>query len=542
MYIHCRGGGSNLKYVEQRELHQRRDVRPHDNNDIILSPTCTTTKSSLGTILSSFLSSSNNCRPNHEAKSIVDSPLKSTDTPEPVLEPVLHGRSVAMNGFVEQMRQSETSETTTVQCGRDTACKGQKTDSPQSVSTSCTSDSEDLSPVGTSTCTAATTVETSSNSCSISTTANDPPTAPSSATQQPRVSTSPVSVTSSGTKELTPAGPGGTCSPEMVCASKQSHFSPQLDTHVQVQHVQEEESAASSSTCTSNLLPKHKVAQPGVQSPLMSISSTDSSPASSTMLQQDEVIANPEQFLNSTSDCGAPLDLETYLPCNSAITAGFTQPPLTSMCSAQHSEIDSMLHNVSGSDSIPSAATSVPFHNPNFTPQTPLLSDFNPRIPSSFDFFNNDSAYQSSDNSHNFPFTDNSISAASMPTTGVHASNFDISSMLINSDDSLAQQLIIGEDSLMDETSLDALTTSLPHPVTSVDPVMVPFAHSYPQTNLASDSNFTPSLQDPMFCSYTHLNADLASQVLVDSTSSSFHNSISCSSNAEVQDILQQFL
>ena len=449
---------------------------------------------------------------------------------------MLHGHSVAMNGFVE----SETSETTTVQRGRDTACKGQKTDSPQSVSTSCTftctGDSEELSPVGTSTCTAATTMETSPKSCSTSTAVSHSLTATSTATQQPSVSTSLVSITCSGTKQLIPASPGGTCSPEMVCASKQSHFSPQLDTHV---HVQQEESAVSSSTCTSNLLPKNQVDQPGVQSPLMSISSTDSSPASSTMLQQEEVIANPEQFLNSISDCGAPLDLETYLPCNSAITAGFSQ---RSMCSAHHTEINSMLHNMSGSDSIPSAATSVPFYNPNFTPQAPLLSDFNPRIPSSFDFSNNVSAYQSSDNSHDFPFIDNSISATSMPTADVHASNFDISSMLVNSGDSLSQQLIIGEDSLMDETSLNTLTTSLPHPAASVDPMMVPFAHSYPQTNLASGSNFTPSLQDPMFCGSTHLNADLVSQVEVDSTSSSFHNPISCSSNAEVQDILQQFI
>ena len=141
-----------------------------------------------------------------------------------------------------------------------------------------------------------------------------------------------------------------------------------------------------------------------------------------------------------------------------------------------------------------------------------------------------------------FPFTDNSISATSMPTAAACISNFDISNMLVNNDNSLAQQLVIGEDSLMDETSLNSLTTSLPHPAASVDPVMVPFAHSYPQTNLASGSNFTPSLQDPMFCSSTHLNADLASQVGVDSPSSSSHNLISCSSNAEVQDILQQFM
>ena len=522
--IHCRQrvGGGNLKYVEQRELHQCREVCPHDNdNDDIISPPTST-------------SSSSNCHPNHEAKSIIDT-LKSTKIPESVLEPVLHGRSVAMNGFVEQMctvTESEISESTTVQSGRDTACKGQKTDSPQSVSTSCacTSDSKELSPVvSTTTCTAATTVESSPSSCCILTTVNHPPIA-TSATQQPIVSTSPVSVACSGTKELIPAGPGGVCTmscmPEMVCASERSvksHFSPQLHVHV---HVQRKESAASSPM--SNLL-KNQVDQPGVQSPIMSISSTDSSPTSSTVSaapRQEEVIVNPEQFLNSISDCGAPL-------------AGFSQPPATMLCSAYRPEIDPMLHTMSGSDSIPSVSTAIPFHNPNFTPQA---RDFNPRIPLSFNFSNNNSICQSFDNSQNTPFTDNSISAVPMPTAGTHTSNFDISNMLANSDNSLTQQLIISEDSLMDKTSLDTLTTSLPHPTASVDRIMVPIAHSYPQTNLASDSNLTASLQDPIFCSSTHLNADLASQVLVDSPTSSFHSPISCSSNAEVQDILQQFM
>ena len=171
----------------------------------------------------------------------------------------------------------------------------------------------------------------------------------------------------------------------------------------------------------------------------MSISSTNSSPTSSTESatpQQEEVITNPGQFLNSTGDCGPPLDLETYLSCNSAITAGFSQPPATMSCSTHRPEIDPMPHAMSSLDSIPSVATLVPFHNPNFTPEAPLLSDFNLRIPSSFDFSNDDSTCQSFDNSHNFPFTDNSISAASMPTAAACISNFDISNTLVNSDDS----------------------------------------------------------------------------------------------------------
>ena len=117
----------------------------------------------------------------------------------------------------------------------------------------------------------------------------------------------------------------------------------------------------------------------------------------------------------------------------SAITAGFSQPPATMSFIAHHAEINPMLHIISNSDSIPSIATSVPFHDPNFTPQAPLL---NPRIPSSFDFSNNDSTCQSFDNPHNLPFTGNSISATSMPTVGTHVSNFDISNMLVNNDDS----------------------------------------------------------------------------------------------------------
>jgi hypothetical protein len=198
-----------------------------------------------------------------------------------------------------------------------------------------------------------------------------------------------------------------------------------------------------------------------------------------------------------------------------------------------------MLHTtcISSSDSIPSVAALVPFHNPNFTSQVPL-GGFNPNIPSSFDFSNNFSTYQSSD-SQSTPFTDNStrFSSISMPPTGANALSYDVSNMLVNSDDSLAQQLnITSEDSLMDESSLDTMTTPLPHPATGMDPALFPFPHSFPQTNLASDSNFSSSLQDPMFCSSTHLNADLASQSLVDS--------LYCSDSVspEVQDILQQFI
>ena len=137
---------------------------------------------------------------------------------------------------------------------------------------------------------------------------------------------------------------------------------------------------------------------------------------------------------------------------------------------------------------------------------------------------------------------DSSISTTSMPTAtqGAQGLNFDVSNMLVNSDDQSLVQQIVDEVSMMEEPSHDTLAASLPHPATNTDP-MFSFSQSNPQTNLTSaDSNFTASLQDPMFCNSTHLNADLSSRVLqchvVDSQSSS------CSYNPEVQDILQQFM
>ena len=463
-YIHCRqwGGGGNLKYVEQRDLHQCRGVRSHNNDDIISSPAGT--------------SASSNCHPNQGAsfKMITDSQKKSTRKPESVL---------------------------TEPCGRDAACKMQN---PHCRSVS--SNDSELSPDST-----AATVESSSP---IVSTVNRSPIAPS--TTQLSVPTC-SSVSDSGTKQCVSSG----MSEMVACAGEQSagsHFCPQV--HVDV-HIQQE---SASSTVSS--LP-NQVEQRGVQSPLMSVCSTVSSSASSSTMMaspQQNLIQNPDQFLNSISDCGPLLETCSPYNSNSAIQADFYPPPGTFPA-----ETNPMLHTTSSHNSVP---PSIPFQNPNFTLQAPLND---PNIPLSFDFSN---ALSPS-------FIDSFISATSVPTTctGTQGLNFDVSNMLVNSDDSFFQQLV-DEVSMMEEPSHDTLAATQTRPARSTDP-MFSYSHSNPQTNLTSDSNFTASLQDSMFCNSTHLSADLASQALqchdiivVDHDPQNSH----CSYNPEVQDILQQFM
>ena len=449
-----------------------------------------------------------------------------------------------MNGYVKDMlAEGKTNDkSAVVQCGQDTVCERQRTENPQSDSR--------LSPVS---CSTDTTTAVPA-ACCISTTSYSPG-APSAALLH-----SPGPVGDGGTKQCMHVPESVS---EMVCASEeptQSHFSPRL-------HTQQESSASSPA---SNL--PNPVDQPRVQSPLMSIASTDSSPACSTVTDtpQQGFIPNPEQFLNSIGDCGTLLGT---CPQYNSVSSEVSPP---SAPSAYTAEMDPMLDvlNILTADSIPSVATSIPFQNPNFTPQPPL----NPEILSRF----NISTCPSS-NTHSSPFIDSSISAAHniiMPPTDTRALNFDISDMLSGGGDTLVHRLG-SEVSMMDESSL---STSLPHPTTSIDPLFSSCSHSYPQTTLVSDSNSTSALQDPtsdsamsidpmlshstfpqsnhtpshdssstaslqepMFCNSAHLQChdDLVSQTLVDSQNliSNFHgSSVSCSSNPEIQDILQQFM
>ena len=459
-----------MKYIEQKELYYSPEGQ-RLLNDSSIPP---------------HASTSSKC---HRAKPIIDS-LKSTRMPESVLEPVLHARSVAMNGFVKEMLAESLTNKSAVQRNRDTSCAIQKSEnaSCSSIST-CTSGSK-LSPASIKS-------ESSPTPCSVTQISST--SSPSCLSTVPL--NTPVSDSDSDTQQLVPAS-------QMVCATEQStrsYFSPQLKVQQgYTSHV-------------SNL--PNSVEQGEVLSPLMSGSSIDSSPVSSTMTStmQQDFIPSPEQFLNSVSDCGAML--ETCSPYNSAISADF------SPSSAYPTEMDPMLHTASSTNSIPST-DSVPFQNPNFILQAPL-NDFNVEIPSSFDFSDTTTSPFSAQSS---PFSN---SAVSMPT----AQTFDSSNILISSNNSLMQQ-VVGEVSL-DESSLDSLAAALPDPATSMDPML---SYSSPSTSLISNSNSPASLQDSMFCSPSHLNAEFTSQVLVDSDMSDVYNLSALVSNPEVQDILQQFM
>ena len=412
--------------------------------------------------------------------------------PESVFESVLHARSVAMNEFSELVKEeSSINKPCARQGDRDIM---QRTENVQSDCRSVSTSDSVLSPASTNTefspatCHSSQTSPASqSNSCS--------PIAPSAV--QLNI---PGSV--SGAQQLVPAL-------QVVCVAKQStqsHSSSQLKVQQQ------------STSPVSNL--PNSVGQVGVTNPLMSSSSTDSSPASSTITAttQQDFVPSPEQFLNSISDCEAMLG--TCPPYNSAIS-----PP-----SAYPAEMDPMLRTASSTDSILST-DSVPFQNPNFPPQAPL-NNFNPEIPSNFNFSTcntTTSPYQPF-STQSSPFFD---SAVSMPT----AQPFDSSSMLISSDDSLVQQFVGGVS--MDKSSLDTLAASLLDPTASMDPMS---SYSPAQTNFVSNSNSSASLQDSMFCSPTHFNADFTSQTLVDSDSSTSCNLSTFVSIPEVQDILQQFM
>ena len=407
--------------------------------------------------------------------------------PEPVLEPVLHRRPVAIDDFPELVKQMLENKN---QHDRAKACRKQRKDDVQCSSVS-TSDSE-LSPTNTAQCS-----PISHSGAQVSSTINQ--------------SGADLPIVPSAMQLNTPVIDSGTHVPPTVCAAEptsvQSHLSPQL-------HVQQE------STIPVSSLP-NQMEQNGVPvCPLMSGSSTDSSPASSTVMvspHQQDFIPSPEQFLNFTNP------VEMCSPYNSATCTDLSPP------SSYPVDMDTVLHTSSSTASIPSA-TSVPFQNPNSIPQAPL-NDFNPQIPANFDFSNNTTSPYQPCNAHTSLFNSVSVGpSVSMPITQA----FDSSNLLTNSSDLLIHQLVaVGQ--IMDESSVDIMAC-LPDATTSVDSM---FSHSCPQNNFISDSNCSAHLQDATLSTPAHLNADLTSHMLVDSQASNLYSS---SSNPEVQDILQQFM
>ena len=447
-HIHRQWGG-NPKYIEQRELYQ--STKDQGSYKVIPKLASTSSKYHI----------------EEGAKPIIDS-LKSTRMPEPVLEPVLHRRPVAIDDFPELVKQMLENKN---QCDRAKACRKQRKDNAQCSSVS-TSDSE-LSPANTAQCS-----PISHSVAQVSSTINQ--------------SGADLPIVPSAMQLNTPVIDSGTPVPPIVCAAEptsvQSHLSPQL-------HVQQE------STIPVSSLPNQMEQNRVPECPLMSGSSTDSSPDSST-------------FTNPVEMCS---------PYNSATCTDLSPP------SSYPVDMNTMLHTASSIDSIPST-TSVPFQNPNSIPQVPL-NDFNPQVPANFDFSNNTTSPYQPCNAHTSLFNSVSVGpSVSMPITQA----FDSSNLLTNSSDLLMHQLVaVGQ--IKDESSVDIMAC-LPDATASVDSM---FSHSCPQNNFIPDSNCSAHLQDATLSTPAHLNADLTSHMLVDSQASNLYSS---SSNPEVQDILQQFM
>ena len=479
-HSHSQWGGK-LKYIEQRELYSSESDQ--QDNDAIMKFASTTSKycTEDGT------------------KPIIDS-LKSTRMPESVLEPVLHGRSVAMNDFselVKQMLSKNSNGTTSMQCEQTLPTASSEL-SPSSVA-QCSFSAHSGSFTGSD-------VDTLSSHMSSAQISMLPQTNIPSPDTQPamRLSTTPT-LLDSGSVDNSP--------PQLMLVTDpvtQSHFTQQL---------QQE-------SCSPILTVPNPLEQNGVlDSPLVYRSSIDSSPDSSTMMvipHQQEFIPSPEQFLNFANP------VEMCSPYNSTTSTDFSPH------SSYPVDVDTMLHTASSTDSIPSA-TSVPFQNTNFIPQAPL-NDFNPQIPESFNFSNNTTFPYQPPNAHSSLFISTSA-GPSVPVPTTHDQAFDSSNLLTNSSDPLMHQLgAVGE--MMGESNVDIMAC-LQDATANVDSV---FSHSCPQNNFIPDSDCSAPLQDATLNTPAHLNVDFASCIVVNSQSSHFCSSSTFSSNSEVQDILQQFM
>ena len=446
--------GGKLKYIEQRELYSSdSDQDTYRKNDAVKKYAST---------LSKYCTRDG-------AKPIIDS-LKSTSMPESVLEPMLHGRSVAMNDFSELMKQMNTTSTTSMKHAHDQAFPtiSSKLSSPNTTTNA---------HIGLSTKSSKDASSSHVSSCS-------------------QISTSDQS------KPLTSADNGSECAPKVLLATEpiaQSQFSQQLP----------EES------CHSILTVPNPVELNLVQSPLMSGSDIGSSPTSSTMMisPQQDFISSPEQFLDFTS----PIDM---CPShNSAVDTDFSPP------SAYPADMDIVVpQTVAGADSIP-FTTSVPFpysQTPNFIPQAPSTTNFNPQIPpSDFNFLSNT-------NPQDFD-TAPCLDVQSTCMQAFHSSNPPLND---NASDSLMQQII---DEMMDESNFN--------PTTSVSDYMnSAISSSHPQADppvlnsrslLSAGSYHLPSLTNAVDQGDASANFLCDSQTNVPSSGNS---------NLEIQDILQQFM
>ena len=274
--------------------------------------------------------------------------------------------------------------------------------------------------------------------------------------------------------------------------------------------------------------------QNGVQSPPSVGSNGISSPDNSSVM------------LTAWQDFSAgQLQSHTLSPVGSGESFSGTPSPYSSAVGTVPSppnpfspEMGPMLHTTVSTDSIPSV-TSVPFQNSpessSFIPEAPP-NDFNSQIPTDFNFSTNTSHHLNNLQSSKF------VSGFDGSMQG--AQQFDSSNPLVNSSDSVLQQLLGEMVALNDDSNLSSVA-SVPNgtTMTTMDSNL---PHSHPNTNFMPNSSAPAPIQGNSFAmSYdvalTQLNVakgSTVSHLLSDSQT----NTGSSNSNPEVQDILQQFM
>ena len=395
--------------------------------------------------------------------------------PKSVLEPVLHGRSVAMNDFSELVKQMN-----------------------DSASTSSTQHSHHQAFSSTNSKLSAPDTATTAHSGSSAKSGSDALSCHASSS-----SSISISDQSKSTNNASECVPKALLATELVA---QSQF---------IQQLPEE-------SCHSILTVPNPMEQSRVQSPLMSGSSIDSSPVGSAMMvsPQQEFIPSPEQFLDFTSPvemCPPPYDSATT---DFGSLSGYPGD----------SVIYTVPQTVPGADSIP-LTTSVPIpysQTPNFVPQAPSSSAFNPQIPSDFNFLGNTSA-QNFQNFNTSLCLDESVPISQ---------TFDQSNPPLNdTSDSLMQQIV---DEMMDESNFNPFSATAPSSMNIVDSTVT---HSHflatPILNSGSLQN-AGTFQDQAQSQLTTVDlGDSMADFLFDSQIDVPNSS---SSNSEVQDILQHFI
>ena len=463
MHTHRQWGG-NLKYIEQKELYSSESDRDtHHKSDAVPKLT--------GTGLSKYHTEDG-------ARPIVNS-LKNTRIPESVLEPVLHGRSVAMNDFSELVKQmsNDSASSTSVQHSHHQVA------SPTANS--------NLSPETLTTNTPSTQSVTAAQSC-------------------------PRHESSSSTTSI--SGQSGECGPKALLATEPV-------TIAQSQELLQKES------CHSILTVPNPVEGSGVQSPLMSGSSVDYSPVSSAMTvspPQQDFIPSPEQFLDFASP------VEVYATPYDSATVDF------GASLSGHPADNNIMHTVpqtaAGTDSIP-FTTSGPFQDlcsqaPNFIPQPHSNIDSqNPQVSSTnFNFSSNSSTY--------FPQTSDGTPHVDVTPLQV----FDNLNPPLNdaSTVSLMQQ-IVDDIVMMDEPNFDpTASVSADYSANNMG-ATVTYSQDAGDGSLVLNSSslsnagqYYPSSNSPMdavdYDGDSSISADLP--IILDSQSS----------NLDVQDILKQFM